>query len=155
MLNGDTQFPNTEKLWELFKNFIFVTIIMRVYNECYNGYLLFQSFQHHFLLLQMMKLLFPIGNQLNVDSFLSQAVGSVQWPRPIPSENDYIPYSLPLTPLHILVPNLSQDTQPALWLSAEANREDCLYLLELIVDTVLESGASDSRLSHFGTRTCM
>ena len=78
----------------------------------------------------MMKLLFPIGNQLNVDSFSSQAVGGVQWPRPVPSENDYIPYSLLLTPLHILVPYPSQDTQPALWLSAGANRKDCLYLLE-------------------------
>ena len=65
-------------------------------------------------------------------------------------ENDYIPYLLSLTPLHILVPNPSQDTQSALWLSAEANREDCLYQPKLIVDTVLESGADDTIFPALG-----
>lgn len=75
------------------------------------------------------------------------------WPRPVPSEN-YI-YSLPPTRLqvwfliHVKTIILPYD------FSAGAHRGDCLYLLDLIVDTILESGASNSHLSHFGTRTCM
>lgn len=103
-------------------------------------------------LLQGVKLFFPMGNQLNVDYLSSLAIESIMQPRSVPSEN-YI-YSLPPTPLHSLVPNSCQDSLPY-DISAGAHKGNCLYLLDLIMDTILVSGASNSHLPHFGTRASM